>query len=732
MSEKNYIDRSQITSPGKILAEKYKIIEVIGQGGTGKVFKAIDIKKNKKLVAIKEIDYTLVPDPIQQEHLKEITAREIEMLTRLNHPILPGFLDSFEESPRQYVVMEFIEGATLDIIIKKSDDFLNEELVKHWAMQICEILEYLHNQDPPVIYRDLKPSNIMLEKSGYIKLIDFGIARTYKTGKKSDTIPFFTKGYAPPEQYCQQTDTRSDVYALGATLHTLLTKHNPGKNPFYLPKIRSINKTVSEEVETIIMKALELKAEKRWQKIEDIRKALVKTQKTTYEVITKISAIEKLFFTDSPLSEKSTSSLLTVSNTEDGQFQSIKNAIDLAKPGDTILILPGLYQERIRITKDISIAGNGNISDIIIETYDEDCISMRTNRASVKNLTLRSNSGPLHRECYGVYIPDGHLTLENCDISSKSLACIAIHGAVARITADKCKIHDGKDGGVIFYERSEGTLTDCDIFNNSPAGIMISEHSNPVIKNCTIRDGPEYGIYIYDNGYGTIENCKINNNKAAGIRIKEKSNPNILNCDVKNSKKYGIQIVQKSGSYIENCTILSSGVTGIEIMENSNPVIKNCKIKKNKISGINIRKNGRGIIENCEIMENGKSDLNIEKNSKPEINNCKTSKKCFITTAACQSLSKSEDCYELNRFREFRDRWLINEKDGENLIKEYYSIAPEIIKNIDKLSYNDKIYKNIWNDFLVKCLYLIETENFKEAKKCYIQLLEKLKISFLN
>jgi len=250
------------------------VMERIAQGGMGAVYKAQDRRLNNKVIALKEMATSAVP-PHEWGMVLSAFRQEAELLARLNHPNLVRVTDFFKEGERHYIVMEFLEGHTLQDLLEEAQEPFPEERVLKWADQLCDVLSYLHNQPRKIIYRDLKPANVMILADDTVKLIDFGIARFYKPGKKKDTIEFGTDGYAPPEQYGRsQTDEQADIYALGATLHQLLTLRNPLERPFYFPPIRKLNPQVSPHVEAAIAQALEPDKEKRLRSAEELRSAL--------------------------------------------------------------------------------------------------------------------------------------------------------------------------------------------------------------------------------------------------------------------------------------------------------------------------------------------------------------------------------------------------------------------------------------------------------------------------
>jgi outer membrane protein assembly factor BamB len=264
-------------APGTILQQRYKILSTRAMGGMAIVYKAQDLRFDKasRLCAVKQMHYT-APDPILREVTVQNFEREINILASLSHPAIPSILDRFSERNRLYLVMEFIEGKDLDEIIEESPEPLPQNQVIDWAIQICTVLTYLHNHKPePIVFRDLNPRNIMLNQHGRIVVIDFGIAKVFERGQRGTVIG--TAGYPPPEQYRGIAEPRGDIYALGATMHHLLTKRDPRLEPpftFHEYPLRALNPKVSDQLEAVVMKALEYDADKRFETAEEFRQAL--------------------------------------------------------------------------------------------------------------------------------------------------------------------------------------------------------------------------------------------------------------------------------------------------------------------------------------------------------------------------------------------------------------------------------------------------------------------------
>jgi serine/threonine-protein kinase len=265
-----------------VLAVRYIIVRRVGGGGMGAVYQATDQRIQGKLWAIKEMSDAAITNPLERQQAVDAFRREAQLLATLDHGNLPRVSDYFTEGGKHYLVMDFVQGHTLEEVLQDASDFLAEDEVVDWALQLCDVLAYLHSRQPPVIFRDLKPGNVMLDSEGRIKLIDFGIARLFQPGKSKDTQIMGTPGYAAPEQYgTGQTDPRSDIYMLGATLYHIVTLERPPEAIDLLVsstkpiKPSQINPQVSKALEGVVLKAMELSPHQRWQSAEEVKTALL-------------------------------------------------------------------------------------------------------------------------------------------------------------------------------------------------------------------------------------------------------------------------------------------------------------------------------------------------------------------------------------------------------------------------------------------------------------------------
>jgi outer membrane protein assembly factor BamB/tRNA A-37 threonylcarbamoyl transferase component Bud32 len=266
--------------PGQVLQNRYRILGIIGIGGMGAVYQARDMhfQNVHKLTAVKEMI-----NMAQDQQLREQTIanfeREAEILATLNHPAIPQVYDYFSFGDRAYLVMEYIQGKDLEAILNSTDKFLPVEQIRQWGIEICDVLSYLHNHEPsPIVFRDMKPSNVMVDHHRRVRLIDFGIAKTFQLGQPGTMIG--TEGYSPPEQYKGIASPAADLYALGATMHHLLTRRDPRLEPpfsFDQRPIQQYNSEVSDALAAVVNRSLSYDPKDRYGSAEAMKQSLEAT-----------------------------------------------------------------------------------------------------------------------------------------------------------------------------------------------------------------------------------------------------------------------------------------------------------------------------------------------------------------------------------------------------------------------------------------------------------------------
>ncbi len=282
-----------ILEPGTVLRRRYEILELVGQGGMGAVYKASDRRLDGRVCAIKEVLPTLSDSALTEDELEQISEQfrtEASILSRLDHPNLPKVSDYFSVGLREYLVMDFVAGRDLHEIVReqqKEGKLPTEQQVLGWAGQLLDALEYLHEQEPTVLHRDVKPSNIKVTPRGVVKLVDFGLVKVLHDDDSRTVTVVQGRGtvaYTPLEQYggdTGYTDARSDIYSLGATLYHLLAGSPPADakerflRPGALVSLRQLNENVSPRVERAIFQALAMHPNERPATIAALRAMLL-------------------------------------------------------------------------------------------------------------------------------------------------------------------------------------------------------------------------------------------------------------------------------------------------------------------------------------------------------------------------------------------------------------------------------------------------------------------------
>lgn len=247
-----------------LLKERYRILVPVGQGGFGAVYKVEDTQGGNRLLAMKQINLSALT---VREAIEATDAfnREVHLLSDLTSPNLPRIYDYFTDREHWYLVTDFIEGETLEQYLeRRRSGRLPQKEVLDIGIQLCRVLHYLHTREPSIIFRDLKPANVMRTSSGHLYLIDFGIARHFKPGQPRDTIPLGSPGYAAPEQYGRaQTTPRADIYSLGALLYQLLTGNDPAQNPFRFERSPLQAQSIPPRLQSLVLQMVEMHANRR-------------------------------------------------------------------------------------------------------------------------------------------------------------------------------------------------------------------------------------------------------------------------------------------------------------------------------------------------------------------------------------------------------------------------------------------------------------------------------------
>jgi hypothetical protein len=293
-----------------------------------------------------------------------------------------------------------------------------------------------------------------------------------------------------------------------------------------------------------------------------------------------------------------------------GAFTSLQAAIRSAQPGVRIQVRPGRYHEGIVLTKDVQIFGDGPAREIILETPDSHCLVMQTGHALVHGLTLRSYGACKGNQRFAVEIAQGRLILEDCDISSDTLAGVSIHGRAADPLIERCHIHDGASSGVVVWDHGRGTVRDCDILGNALTGVLLRTGGDPAVQGCRIRSGKTCGILVEEGGRGIVEDCELADNAVAGVQFVSGGNAILRRCHIQGGEAVGILALLDGQGSVEDC-VIGGNRAGVLLLEGRNPVFRRCQICDGKAVGVAATRHGRGVFEECDLFGFGRAEVEI-------------------------------------------------------------------------------------------------------------------------
>jgi F-box protein 11 len=299
-----------------------------------------------------------------------------------------------------------------------------------------------------------------------------------------------------------------------------------------------------------------------------------------------------------------------------GHFATVGAAIEAAKPGDRILVRPGLYDEGLIVNKPLEIIGDGLVSEVEIRARDTNALLFKTTIGRVANLTLHQAGG--EGKWFGVDITQGRLDLEGCDISSQILSCVAIRdGADPRLRRNK--IHDGKQNGVFVFDAGLGTLEDNDITGNTLSGVEIKTGGNPTLRRNQIHDNKASGVHVRASGLGTLEDNDISGNGYSAVVIKEDSNPTVRGNQIHDNKQDGVLVFDGGLGTLEDNDITGNGYAGLEIRTGGNPTVRGNRVNRNNYEAVWIHKEGRGVVEDNDLTGNMRGAWDVEKDCKANV-----------------------------------------------------------------------------------------------------------------
>ena len=300
-----------------------------------------------------------------------------------------------------------------------------------------------------------------------------------------------------------------------------------------------------------------------------------------------------------------------------GDFLTIRDAIRRAATGARLVVRPGIYHEGFVIDKQLEIIGDGDLDEIIVRATDSSVLVMQTDSAIVRNLTLRGQArvgGANDEGFFAVDIPHGRLVLEACDISSDSLACVAIHNPAAAPVIRRCNIHHGVDAGVFAFDGAGGEIVDCDIFENRNIGVAVTSRARTLLSGCHIHHGGDAGIVVWDDAETTIDDCEIDSNSKTNIGVSDRARAVVRRSRIHGGNNTGVFVHREGSASLEECNIRQHAEAEVAVTTGGDVRLQSCQLHNGQAHGVFVRDAGRASVERCDVFRNRVSGIHVDAN----------------------------------------------------------------------------------------------------------------------
>jgi parallel beta-helix repeat protein len=315
--------------------------------------------------------------------------------------------------------------------------------------------------------------------------------------------------------------------------------------------------------------------------------------------------------------------VFTVAKDGGGNFSSIAQALGNVAANSKILVREGIYNESIRLDKNVEIVGDGKVENIVLRSGDQSCVSMQSERATIRGLTIQGRGKSSGKAFFAVDIPRGELVLDDCDITSDSLSCVGIRGANSNPFLKNCRIHDGADSGIYLFDNARARIENCDVYQNRNANLAVTQGAHPAVKNCRFYAGENGGIVVWGNGAAaTIEDCEILNHRLANVGISQSANPIFRRCAIFGGRDSGVFVHQKGCGVFEECEIHDNAKAEVAVTDGGNTNFSRCTIYNGRESGVFVSNRARANLESCNIYDNADAGVSVIGESVVRVNRC--------------------------------------------------------------------------------------------------------------
>jgi len=577
---------------------KFEILRRIGKGAMGEVFLGRDTILGRE-VAIK----TILASSSFGEEAKARFEREARSTAVLNHPNIVTVFEFGEAEGLHYLVMEYLEGEDLETLIRKQELSLADAL--EILAQTCEGLAYAHERG--VVHRDVKPANILVLRRGKrltAKLMDFGVALVNQSNLTQQGIWMGTANYMAPEYLdTGQAAPSSDLFAIGVMLYEVVSK---GRKPF------------SGETTTLVLNAIlrnppapfqpeELKdASSRL--LEVVRKALAKKPGDRYVNAEALAnAIREAGSTGNEPAPAAKP--LIVGRGGKATCLSLRVALRQAQPGAHITVLPGLYRESLVVDKDVTITGEGDPAEIVLESSQGPCLRLKAGQVKLKGLTIQRKDA--EGKDPTVALQSGRAMLEDCEVTAAGGTVLRVEGSGSQLQMLRSHLHGSHSIGCEVLRGASVNLSHCLLDGHGRVGIRVGGGASATLVHVVIKDADGTGVCVQTQGMVQLEDCEILACRAGSLEVDSEGRATLLRCHLESSDFAGVLALEKGQATLEQCEIRGHGASGVHAGEGAMVSLRQCRSFQNPGFGISIMDQGVCTITDSEISENGEPGIYI-------------------------------------------------------------------------------------------------------------------------
>jgi parallel beta-helix repeat protein len=337
--------------------------------------------------------------------------------------------------------------------------------------------------------------------------------------------------------------------------------------------------------------------------------------------------------------------VLVVSAFDTGQYRTITEALQRAGTGVRVLVRPGVYKESLKIMKKVEIVGDGPDGEVVLECEDGNCVLMAADMARIRGLTLRGAAARSGRERYAVHVPRGQLILEDCQVSSDSLACLASTAAGAMLLLRRCQVKGGASAGVLAVDRGEAVLEDCEVAEHALAGVEARRGGNVTLRHSRLSACGQAGVLVHDQGKATLEGCDVFSNTQAGVEVRDGAEATLRRCKIRHNQGPGVRVHADGKAALEECDLSENVLANLEVRHGGNPTLRRCKLRQGKQAGALFGRDAQGTLEDCQLEGNVNAAVEIKEGANPTLRRC-TTRQCGLVAVAVRDNARGlfEEC----------------------------------------------------------------------------------------